>query len=204
MKKIPVGSNVLNFNNRHDNDYWVLKEEGDPKNLSIFHEKKDDWRALVDIQNLDKYLDLWKSGSIDKILSTVRLDGKQTRLEILPLALIVWDYRVNPNLPISLDVLDCSDIIIKVIYNIFKIDDDDKNKKYKSTLGKTWYVVIWNIFAIYENTPLVNLKHWKILKKIHDRKMPYSYLEEVKKDWNKWLIEHGYETIEEYNKKASN
>ena len=204
MKKIPVGSNVLNFNNRHDNDYLILREEGDPKNLFLFHEKKEDWRTLVDIQKLDKYWDLWKSGSLDKILSTQRLNNKQTRLEILPLYLIVWDYRVNPNLPISLNILEYTDIIIKVIYDIFKIDDNNKNEKYKSTLGKTWYVVIWNIFTIYENTPLINLKHWKILKKIHDRKMPYSYLEEIRKDWNKWLVEHGYETIEEHNKKTSN
>ena len=173
-KPILIGSSMLGLANAHDRDWLILDDEVplDRRNPNLHkHVGSDDFTHVNPIM-LRKALDF--------------------ELPMLQYGLfMLFDYQkdrklIGSDFPYDYDWLSHRAQIIELVQTNLDNNTEGCGLFVCRTNGvvcmeKNTYHVAWNIFALMDGDVRISPEHLAIVQKIHDREMPQTYIEELRK-----------------------
>ena len=103
--------------------------------------------------------------------------------------ILIYNYQydqniIGQNFPIHYNVLDYRGKLIEFLKFVVERKIFNFNKGItteKLYCSKSIYHIAYNIFILQNNSPIITPEQKEIIQKIHDKKMPIEYLDELEK-----------------------
>lgn len=170
MDEYIVGGVELGFTNNKDLDILRVIDSNEVKIIRGHDDKKD--------------IFTWTTALYNKVTTfSLSTDDELQLYKYLYLVLYQIDYRlIDKKFPYKFDILEHKDKILCLIGEAFNSGAEGATKKLTTEdkcCLKSLYHIAWNLFSIEEGTTDLNQEHRKICEKIHDQKMPISYVDDL-------------------------
>lgn len=167
-----IGSKLLGLENCKDTDMLVISTEHDyyreikDDNIEILHRSEANILKFLNFEetNIYKYA--------QGLISNFQYDQA----------------IIGQNFPIKYNILDHKEKLIELLDFIIEKKIFNFNPRITVNGGccsKFIYSVAYNIFILQNNNPIITKSQREIIQKLHDGKMPISYINELKNIFRK-------------------
>ena len=161
-----IGSKLLGLKNTRDMDRLVFNSNVDYKRIC------KDGNDVVNVS--EEYL--------KDTMRFINPVGKRARL-------MIYNYQldqaiIGQNFPIKYNILDYKLELLELITRVILEKGMNFNKRITTNNGcccKQVYHIAYNIFILYNNSPILTNEQKQIIQDIHDELVPIDYLDELVK-----------------------